>query len=193
MAERDQTFLDKLKNALRRGRGEPSTRNASQWFRRKVGALRSELRGRFSEVDTAEEFYSTAKKSGRNTIAPGKMAAYFYDPKTKQKLKYYDRFPLIMCVKMYNNGFLGLNFHYLPPLLRARLMDAIDRSKSINYEALARIKEVKPTVKRYLYKHITSKVVIVDDDEKEIALFLPTERFKKEDKLIVWGDSRRMI
>ena len=47
-----------------------------------------------------------------------------------------------MCVKMYNNGFLGLNFHYLLPLLRARLMDAIDRSKAVNYEALARIKEV---------------------------------------------------
>lgn len=193
MAERDQTFLDKLKNAIRRGRGEPSTRNASQWFRRKVGALRSELRSRYSEVDTANEFYDSAKKSSSRTISPGKMAAYFYDPKTKQKMKYYDRFPLIMCVKMYNNGFLGLNFHYLPPLLRARLMDAIDRSKAVNYEALARIKEVKPTVKRYLYKHITSKVVIVDEDEKEIALFLPTERFKKEDKLVVWGDSRKMI
>ena len=72
-------------------------------------------------------------------------------------------------------------------------MDAIDRSKAVNYEALARIREVKPTVKRYLYKHITSKVVIVDEDEKEIALFLPTERFKKEDKLVVWGDSRKMI
>ena len=33
----------------------------------------------------------------------------------------------------------------------------------------------------------------VDEDEKEIALFLPTERFKKEDKLVVWGDSRKMI
>jgi hypothetical protein len=193
MAQQDQTFLDKLKNAIRKGRGEPSTRNASQWFRRKVGALRSELRSRFSEVDTADEFYRTAKKSGRGTISPGAMAAYFYDPKTKKKMPYYDRFPLIMCVKMYGNGFLGLNFHYLPPLLRAKLMDAIDRSKSVNYEALARIKEIKPTVKRYLYKHITSKVVIVDEEEKEIALFLPTERFKKENKLVVWGDSRRMI
>jgi hypothetical protein len=189
----EQTFLDKLKNAIRKNEGTPKTRNAADWFRRKVGALRSELRSRYSEVDTANEFYNTAKKSGRTTIAPGKMAAYFYDPKTKDKLPYYDRFPLILCVKMYNNGFLGLNFHYLPPLLRARLMDAIDRADSINWDALARIKEVRPTVKRYLWSHITSKVVIVDDDEKEIALFLPTERFKKESKLVVWGHSKRMI
>ena len=168
MAQQDQTFLDKLKNALRRNEGQPKTRNASQWFRRKGGALRAELRSRFSEVDTADEFYKTAKKSGTGTILPGAMASYFYDPKTKEKMKYYDRFPLIMCVKMYGNGFLGLNFHYLPPLLRAKLMDAIDRSKSVNYEALSRIKELKPTVKRYLYKHITSRVVIVDEDEKEI-------------------------
>jgi hypothetical protein len=193
MAQQDQTFLDKLKNALRRNEGQPKTRNASQWFRRKVGALRAELRSRFSEVDTADEFYKTAKKSGTGTILPGAMASYFYDPKTKEKMKYYDRFPLILCVKMYGNGFLGLNFHYLPPLLRAKLMDAIDRSKSVHYEGLSRIKELKPTVKRYLYKHITSRVVIVDEDEKEIALFLPTERFKKENKLVVWGDSRRMI
>ena len=34
---------------------------------------------------------------------------------------------------------------------------------------------------------------IIDDDEKNIALFLPTERFKKENKLVVWNDSRSMI
>jgi len=189
----EQTFLDKLKNAIRKNEGTPKTRNAADWFRRKVGALRSELKGRYSEVDTANEFYNKAKKSKRTTIAPGKMAAYFYDPKTKDKLPYYDRFPLILCVKMYSNGFLGLNFHYLSPLLRARLMDAIDRAESINWDALARIKEVRPTVKRYLWSHITSKVVIVDDDEKEIALFLPTERFKKENKLVVWSKSKGMI
>mgnify|MGYP001355115999 FL=1 len=121
------------------------------------------------------------------------MAAYFYDPKTKQQMKYYDRFPLIMCVQMYNNGFLGLNFHYLPPMLRANLMDNLDKAKSLNWKALIKIKQIKPTVKRYLWSHISSKVVLIDDDEKNIALFLPTERFKKENKLVVWNDSRSMI
>ena len=189
----NQTFLDKLKNAIRKNDGTPKTRNAAQWFKRKMGALRAELRNKVNAVDTADEFYSKAKKSGNKTIKPGVMAAYFYDPKTKQKMKYYDRFPLIMCVKMYSNGFLGLNFHYLPPLLRAKLMDSIDRAGSVNWEALSRIKQIKPTVKRYLYTHISSKVVLIDDDEKEIALFLPTERFKKENKLVVWNESRSMI
>ena len=33
----------------------------------------------------------------------------------------------------------------------------------------------------------------LQDDEKELALFLPTERFKKQEKQIVYGDSREMI
>ena len=58
------------------------------------------------------------KNQNRPQFLQSHANAYFYDPKTKQQMKYYDRFPLIMCVQMYNNG-LGLNFHYLPPMLRA--------------------------------------------------------------------------
>lgn len=189
----EQTFLDTLKNAIRKNEGTPKTRNAADWFRRKVGAMRAELKSKFSDNDTANEFYQNSKKSPIKNIGPGVMAAYFYDPKTKNNLPYYDRFPLILCIGLYSNGFLGLNFHYLPPLLRAKLMDSIDKSKSINYTALANIKELKPTVKRYLWKHISSKVVIIQEDEKNIALFLPTERFKKESKLVVWSKSKGMI
>ena len=189
----EQSFLDTLKDAIRKNEGTPKTRNAAQWFRRKMGALRAELKNKFSQADTADEFYTKSKKSKPTTISPGVMAAYFYDPKTKQQMKYYDRFPLIMCVQMYNNGFLGLNFHYLPPMLRANLMDNLDKAKSLNWNALIKIKQIKPTVKRYLWSQISSKVVLIDDDEKNIALFLPTERFKKENKLVVWNDSRSMI
>ena len=52
----------------------------------------------------------------------------------------------------------------------------------MDYRTLSRIREIKPTIKRYLYKHVTSKIAIIEDDEKELALFLPTERFKKQEK-----------
>ena len=71
-------------------------------------------------------------------------------------------------------------------------MDKIERSKGMDYRTLSRIKEIKPTIKRYLYKHVTSKIAIIGDDEKELALFLPTERFKKQQKQIVYGDSKEM-
>ncbi len=193
MAEREKSFLEKLRDALNKNQGNVKTRNAKDWFQRRARALKSELRNKFTQVDTADEFYAKSRKTSKRSIGPGSMFAYFYDPKYKKELKYYDRFPLVLVFDFKPNGFIGCNFHYLPPLLRARLMDEIDKARGINWKALSKIKEVKPTVKRYLYKNISSKVVEIDDDEREIALFLPTERFKKEDKLVVWGDSRRMI
>ena len=193
MAEREKSFLEKLRDALNKNQGNVKTRNARDWFQRRARALKSELRNKFTQVDTADEFYAKSKKTNKRNIGPGSIFAYFYDPKYKKELKYYDRFPLVLVFDFKPNGFIGCNFHYLPPLLRAKLMDEIDKAKGINWKALSRIKEIKPTVKRYLYKHISSKVVEIEDDEREIALFLPTERFKKEDKLVVWGDSRRMI
>ena len=50
---------------------------------------------------------------------------FFYDPKMKKKLPYYDRFPLILPIEQYSNGFLGINFHYLSMPIRIRLLDRI--------------------------------------------------------------------
>ena len=55
----------------------------------------------------------------------GQMFMFFYNPKHKDTLPYYDRFPLVFPIDLYGDGFLGINLHYLPPKLRAILMDAL--------------------------------------------------------------------
>ena len=55
------------------------------------------------------------------------------------------------------------------------------------------IPQVEPTVKRYRYDHIVRKVIPIEEQEKEIAIFLPLERFKKAGKSKVWADSRKRI
>ena len=40
----EQTFLDRVRNTIRRNEGQPSTRNAAQWFRTKLRGLRGQLR-----------------------------------------------------------------------------------------------------------------------------------------------------
>ena len=50
---------------------------------------------------------------------------YFYDPKHKETLPYYDRFPLIIMVGPAPRGFIGLNLHYLPLATRAKFLDAL--------------------------------------------------------------------
>ena len=39
-----------------------------------------------------------------------RLNMFFYDPKLKKKLPYYDTFPLVLPLENYSDGFLGLNF-----------------------------------------------------------------------------------
>ena len=178
--------------------GERHTRRSLEWFR--VNARKLGARLRTSQV---------ARDRDRLTDRPlpGRMYMYNYDPKLKNELPYYDAFPLVFVVKYYDNGFLGLNLHYLPPKLRLELFDALlnlatndkyDETTRLRIswsivQSMSKSKYVKPTVKRYLYKQLRSLYIEVPADEWEIALFLPLERFRKGSRQKVWSDSRRMI
>ncbi len=141
----------------------------------------------------------------RNSI--GRMFMYFYDPKWKEELPYYDRFPLIFPFHVEGDRFKGINLHYLPPLLRAHLMDALysktnndkmdDTTKlRISYKILkgaTKFRYFRPCVKEYLFSHVRSQFLYIPPSEWDIALFLPTERFVKARKQRVWSDSRKAI
>lgn len=137
----------------------------------------------------------------------GKMFLFQYDPKHKTTLPYYDTYPLVFPIEMYSDGFLGMNMHYLPPIYRARLMDALytrlnnkrfDESTklSISYSTLRGVSKMKyfiPTIHRYLYSHVQSKFVNIDADEWDYTLFLPIARWKKATAAKVWNESKDKI
>jgi len=152
-----------------------------------------------------EKSFEQKRKVSRLEL--GNMYMFVYDPKTKMDLPYYDTFPLIFPVEKHTDGFMGINFHYLPLILRANLMNAIystatDRKYDENtkivltYSILKRAskyKAFKPTLKKYLNSHVRSPFLEITAKEWDIALFLPTERFKKSSKEKIWKDSREMI
>lgn len=138
----------------------------------------------------------------------GRLIMYFYDPKTKDKLPYYDRFPLVIPIEFYPDGFLGLNLHYLPQAHRARLMDVLYNTiytdKYLNEKKIivisykimknvAKTRLFEPCIKRYLYGHVRSKFLILDPNDWQTALFLPTERFEKQNMSVVHADSLAKI
>jgi hypothetical protein len=139
--------------------------------------------------------------------AIGKMFFFFYDPKLKLTLPYYDKFPLVLPIELYSDGFLGLNFHYLPINLRIVLLDKLydltnndkfDNSTRIqaSYQILSsasRYKEFKPCLKRYLAPHIASRMVEIEAQEWETAIFLNVQNFAKASAQQVWADSREQI
>ena len=104
-------------------------------------------------------------------------------------------------------GFYGINLHYLPPQLRARLMDSLyDITNNTKYDESTKLKITydvlnsaskfrffKPTFKHYLNSQVRSKFIEINSTEWDSALFLPTERFMKAKKTKVWSDSRKMI
>ena len=112
----------------------PRTKESMAWFRRKAGAMTSLTGKKVMNMEPIEL---------QNRQVIGSMFMYFYDPKTKAKLPYYDTFPLSVIVSRAPGGFYGLNLHYLAPTLRAKFLDAlmdITNNKSISLECLGSFK-----------------------------------------------------
>lgn len=144
-----------------------------------------------------------------NGITPtriGKMFMFFYDPKGKYEMPYYDSFPLVFPFHLHPDGFTGINLHYLPPLLRAKLMDAlydlINNNKMdettrlrLNYNILsssAKFRYFRPCIKRYLFTQTRSRFLQIPIEDWDKVVFLPTERFNVP-KQQVFNDSRKLI
>ena len=122
----------------------------------------------------------------------GKMYMYFYDAKHKDTLPFFDMFPLIFPIEFYHDGFLGINLHYLPPLARAMLMDALWTTANnqkynsttilqINYRILKqsalKFAGYQECVKRYLYSHVKSAFHYVNPSDWDKALLLPMQHW----------------
>lgn len=142
----------------------------------------------------------------------GGLYHFVYDPATKDKLPYYDTFPLVIPLhpKAGANGepgFLGLNLHYLPPLVRAAFLDKLmdfavynsnDEPKRlmVTYDILKateRYKEFKPCIKHYLSRQVRSKMKAIKPNEWETAIYLPTANFQKAPVKQVHKDSLNQI
>ena len=165
------------------------------------------------EVTTVSEKKIMAKSAGKRLQTDikiediGRMFMFFYDAKTKEKLPYWDRFPLVVPIKRTLDGFIGLNLHYLPHILRAKLFDNLynfeiaDNIRNSNrlaikysfLQASSKLKYFQPCLKRYLFDHVRSRFLYIPAEEWDIALFLPTERFQKDSKQNVWKESRNAV
>jgi len=176
----------------------PRTRQSRDWFRKKLQNMRSVNRRSLMREDEV-----MLKSRGK----PGSMYMFFYDPKTRDKLPYWDNFPLVILVDRAEGGFYGLNLHYLPMTLRAKfldgLMDNLNNKKyddttrfQISYDYLKRASKMKyfaPCFKRYLTSNVEGRLAQVSAPEWEIAAFLPTAQWSRAGQAQVWKDSRSKI
>ena len=179
-----------IQSVVKAAKGRPKS---TDWYRDKIREF-----GTPKSLDLIRD--------GKQAANPffGRLNMFIYDPKLKKKLPYYDTFPLVLPLEEYNDGFLGLNFHYLPIPLRMKLLDRVvdfsnntkfDKSTvlNVNYTALKRVRIIRPTIKRYLAGKVKSRFRRVDADEFTVATLLPVARFSKASAKEVYSDSRKML
>lgn len=195
--KKSETLLQKLNRQAQLRNFQKHSEKSYQWFRKKVRT--------FGGAKTRDELLQDAKQKRRTRNQPstGKMYTYIYDAKHKNKLPYWDAFPLIFMVGPAKGGFYGINLHYLPPKSRAILFDRLLDIKNSNkldartkirvsyglLKSTSKFKLFKPCFKHYLFKQVQSKLALISADEWEAALFLPTANFQGASNSKVWSQS----
>jgi len=96
-----------------------------------------------------------------------------------------------------------LNIHYLPVKYRVAFLqklmkyaqltpDADIKRMRISYDILTaskRYAEFRPCLKRYLYSHMRSRILMIEPSEWDVATMLPIQQFRGAKPQKVWQDS----
>ena len=85
---------------------------SASWYRNAVSLI--------ADRTSAPKLMKDGKLLGKPS--GGRMSMFYYDPKTKNKMPFYDTFPLVLPIEVVPRGFMGINFHYLPYALRFQLL-----------------------------------------------------------------------
>ena len=160
------------------------------WFRKKIREF-----GSPTSTDLIRE--------GKRSATPffGRLNMFFYSPKHKDTLPYYDRFPLVLPLERYRGGFMGINMHYLPIPLRTRLLDRLYEFSSndkfdettrltATYNGVKNSPLVKTTLHRYLYNFVESQFRRLNADELIVAILLQGQRCSKASRRTIWRHTR---
>lgn len=176
------SLYDKFKYEMTAAGIKPRTASARAWLGQKIAKLRIPA--------NRSNLLNDPIRAGARAVI-GKMYFFHYDPKYKDELPMWDKFPLVIPMDVYSDSFLGLNLHYLDPYNRLYLLDLLqdfitntkydDSTRfKLSYSVLnasRKYKLINPCIKKYLFSHIMSPMVYIEPDSWETAIFLPTEKF----------------
>lgn len=164
---------------------------AIQWFLSMIKGMKGSYGDR---KRVGAEFFDPKKD-----VALGQFFVFHYDAKLKDELPYWDRYPFVLVIDIDQTGFLGLNFHYLPPRFRKLVIDKLLKYKrksgtqkaylKVSYpflKAMLKTKFLSPMIHRYLHKQLRSNFVIVREDAWENAMMLPVQKFQGATAQQVW-------
>lgn len=191
MSEKSLSLLDQVKNTPELG-----TKQSLQWYTKNVTQPAKGM--------SVQKFLSDNIKSQATSIYPGQLISYFYSPKGKDDLPWYDTCPLVLPFQTSPTHFTGLNLHYLDYRGRMVLLDKLmtfsndDRltpkaRMKISWNLLksaSNFPGAQHCVKQYIFSHVKSKFIIIPPETWRFVIHLPLQRFQKASESQVWKNTR---
>ena len=127
----------------------------------------------------------TGTSKSKQTFKPGKLVAFNYNAKHKQKR--YDKNPLVIMLgpsQRTKNLYIGLNMHWLPVNDRVAIASFFvellqKRNGELTYDDIKPfLKKFKghPVLRSYYYKGVSKKVYEMSPEQYLTAAALPTEK-----------------
>ena len=181
-------------NDLRRLRDssdvESDLRSSLDWFLRKI-----------TKADKSAGKALRSYDDYVSKIERGKMYLFSYLPETRDKLPYYDLYPVVIPLEYRRNGFFGINLHYIPPKYRVVLLKKLEstvrgdifRLKYDMIKAARRFSYAMPCLKQYKYSRLKSRIREIPKDDWSLAALLPIDKFVKESRQTVHKESINKI
>ncbi len=153
-----------------------------------IGWLQLKVKGIRQNIEVPKTIATTNR-----IFTEGRMYFFVYDAKHKDTLPMWDKFPLVIMLEKYSEGFLGLNLHYLKEDIRLKFLSNLMYDMSvynkgsntlklqISYKKLKnafQYKDHKQCIKQYLDSHVQSRILPIESHEWIYAAALPVAEFK---------------
>lgn len=106
--------------------------------------------------------------NAKDDIMVGKFYLFEYNPKTKAQLRHWDKYPMVLVTNIYEDGFMGANFHYTTPKQRMILA-----KKFLNNKVTIPMK----LLHRYIVKRADNLFFEIPEEELVEFAALPIEQF----------------
>lgn len=181
-----------------------SIENSILWFKETIKKLWKTPENEQEQSAVNENRVARFEINKQNTFETGKLYLFYYDPKYKNQLPYYDTFPLVLITDIGTNSFSGINLHYIPVEHRMILLSNLSDEKSvydaennmyklyISHKSVKNIQEFsffEPCFKKYLKSQVRSYIKNIPVEDWGYVAALPIESFVKAPKQTVWTNS----
>lgn len=128
-------------------------------------------------------------RSNRNQkIEYGHMYFFRYNAKTKEQMDYWDEYPLIIPFGAKGDLLYALNLHYIPPRIRAGIIDEFKQKDGTLVPLESTIKAMadnpifKPAIHSYYPSLMVSDIQKIEPEDWENIIFLPLANFRSDKK-----------